>query len=169
VPRVCTVCSHPDVAGIDQALVAGGVNRRIAAQYGLTEASVRRHKEEHVPAKIAKAKKAQTVADADDLLHQAGALRTKAMSLLLKAEAAGDYRTALAGIREARGCLELLARLMGELNDQANINVIVAPVWIELRAAVFDALQPYPDARIAVAERLHAVAIGTETAHDFAA
>ena len=50
------------------------------------------------------------MAAADDLLGQVRALRSKAMSILLAAERQGDLRTALAGIREARACLELLHR-----------------------------------------------------------
>jgi hypothetical protein len=104
-PRACTICTHAERTAIDQELIAGLPFRDIAGRYGVAKSSVERHKAEHVPTTLAKAKEAQTVADADDLLKQAGALRTKAMSLLLKAEQAGDYRTALAGIREARSCL----------------------------------------------------------------
>jgi hypothetical protein len=164
--RVCTICAHLERAAIDQALVNNEPLRDIAGRFGLTKSSVERHKAEHVPVLLTKAKEAQTVADADDLLRQAGALRSKAMSLLLKAEQAGDYRTALAGVREARGCLELLGKLQGQLSDGANINVIVAPAWIELRAVIMDALQAFPEARTAVAARLLAVEDGD---HDRAA
>jgi len=163
-PRTCTVCAHPERAAIDQALLNNSVIRDIAGQHRLAKSAVARHKDDHLPAALAKAKEAQTVADADDLLRQAGALRTKAMSLLLKAETAGDFRTALAGVREARGCLELLAKLLGELRDEATINITITAAWVEVRAAVMAALVPYPEARAAVAERLAAVEAGE--AHD---
>ena len=54
---------------------------------------------------------AAETARADDLLDQVKALRNKSLSLMLAAEKSGDLRTALAGIREARACLELLAEL----------------------------------------------------------
>ena len=79
---------------------------------------------------------------------------------MLKAEADGDIRTALAGIREARGCLELLAKLLGELRDGAAVNVAVSPGWVAVRSAILDALAPYPDARLAVAVRLETIADG---------
>src|SRR5688500_1880811 len=110
-PRPCSVCAHPERDAIDKALVAGVANRRIAAQYAVSEQAIRRHRAEHLPEKLAKAEAATEVAQADDLLREVRALRSKAYGLLLKAEAAGDYRTALAGVREARGCLELLAEL----------------------------------------------------------
>ena len=159
-PRTCTVCAHAERAAVDRALVAGAPLRDIAGQHRLAKSAVARHKADHLPAALAKAKEAQTVADADDLLRQAGALRTKAMSLLLKAEDAGDFRTALAGVREARGCLELLAKLLGELRDEATVNITITAAWVEVRAAVMAALVPYPEARAAVAKRLVAIEAG---------
>ena len=41
-----------------------------------------------------------------------------ALSILVQAEAAGDLRTALGAVREARGNLELLAKMLGLMNDK---------------------------------------------------
>src|SRR5262249_52420105 len=112
-PRVCTVCAHPDRGSIDRALVHHATYRHIAAQYGLASSAIFRHREDHVPAQLAQAQAAAEVAQADDLLAQVRALRSKALSILLKAEQQGDYRTALVGIREARSCLELLLEVEG--------------------------------------------------------
>lgn len=89
-----------------------------------------------------------------ELLREVKALRTKAYSLLLLAEKNGDLRTALAGVREARGCLELFAELEGQLNRQPQVNVLMAPEWLKVRSLLLDALRPYPPARAAVAEGL---------------
>ena len=52
--RACTVCEHTSRKAIEKALVdPSSSNRRIAAQYGLAEASVRRHKNDHVPIVLA--------------------------------------------------------------------------------------------------------------------
>ncbi len=153
-PRTCTICTHPERPAIDAALVAGTANRRIAAQHAVSEQAVRRHQAEHVPAKLAKAQEAREVAQADDLLRDVRVLRGKAVALLLKAEQAGDLRTALAGVREARGCVELLAKLAGELDERPVVNVLVAPEWLGVRAALLEALTPYPEARAAVSDRL---------------
>jgi hypothetical protein len=82
------------------------------------------------------------------------------MDLLAKAEKAGEYRTALQGVREARACLELLAEMQGELDRRATINVLLAPEWLAVRSAVLAALARYPDARVAVADRLAALENG---------
>jgi hypothetical protein len=91
------------------------------------------------------------VANADDLLAQLKALRNKAISLLTKAEAAGDYRTALAGIREARGCIETLMEVEGELDRRNVVTITVHPEWLALRTIILAALAPFPEARQQVA------------------
>src|SRR2546423_12676111 len=113
-----------------------------------------RHREDHLPAKLAQAEQARETAAATDLLAEVAALRAKAVSLLLKAEQQGDIRRALAGIREARGCLELLGELQGELNRQPTVNVLVSPEWLTVRTALLAALADEPQARAKVAARL---------------
>src|SRR5829696_4452306 len=73
--------------------------------------AVLRHHDDHRPEALTKAAEAVEVARADDLLEQVRALRTKSLQLKLAAEQAGEFRTALVGVREARACLELLADL----------------------------------------------------------
>ena len=52
------------------------------------------------------------------MLDQVRGLQGKALAILTKAEAAGDLRTALGAIREARSSLELLAKMLGMMNDK---------------------------------------------------
>ena len=99
------------------------------------------------------------MAVADGLLAQLRALRGKAYSLFLKAEQAGDYRKALAGVREARGCLEVLLEVAGELDRRAQVKVLVAHPAI--RAAILDALSMHPAARTAVLSALATAETGT--------
>jgi hypothetical protein len=153
--QVCSICSsaHRDV--IDRLLVMGGSYRRIAARFSLTEQAVRRHKANHLPAALAKAHEAEEVAQADSLLLQLQWLQWKALCLLDAAEKAGDGRTALGAIREARGNLELLARLVGELNDSPQVgDFITSQDWAKIRMMLMQALQTYPDARAEVVEGL---------------
>src|ERR671913_1931176 len=126
-PRSCTICEHPERGAIDEALVGGASNRSAASLYDVSEAAVRRHKANHLPAKLVMAQAAEEVAQADDLLQQVRDLQGRALAILGKAEAAGDLRTALGAIREARGNLELLAKLLGELDERPVVNVDVSP------------------------------------------
>ena len=156
-PRVCTICTHPERETINQALVANMPLRTIADRYGLSHQALMRHKTEHLPVALAKAQEAKETAIADDLLGQVKALRNKAISILSKAEAAGDLKTALLGIREARSCIELLAEMEGEISRNPQINILVAPEWLAVRTVLLRALQPYPEARTAVAAALTGV------------
>ena len=153
-PRKCSICSHPDVEGINEALVVGETLRDIAGRFGISKSSLARHKDAHLPAHLAKAQDAEEAAQADDLLSQIEDLRGQAQVIKDKAEKAGDLRTALQGIRELVRIVELLAKLRGELDERPQINVLLSPQWVEVRAVLLQALSPYPDARQAAARAL---------------
>ncbi len=154
-PRVCSVCTHEQRADIDSALLAEEPYRHIAARYGTSTGALQRHRE-HIPVHLAKAKDAEEITQADTLLEQVRNLQTRALSILDRADEAGDLRTALGAIREARSNLELLAKLLGELQQEGTVNVTVSPEWMTLRAVVITALHPYPDAAQAVSRALTA-------------
>ncbi len=70
-------------------------------------------------------KRAEEAKD-DDLLSQVKDLRERALRVLGAAEEAGDLRAAMGAIREARGCLELLGRVTGELVEKhAHLHAVV--------------------------------------------
>lgn len=153
--RVCTVCNHPDREAIDKALVDGAAYRDIAGRYGLSKSSVERHKAEHIPAAMAKAKEAADVVHGDNLLDQVKTLQTVTMNILARAYKTDDLRTALQAVGQARGNLELQGKLLGQLAEQqTTVNVLVMPEWLAVRKTLLAALAPYPDARLAVAAAL---------------
>ena len=154
-PRSCTVCEHPKREGIDRALVGETSNLSVSSLFGVSESAVRLHKANHLPATLAKAHEAAEVANADDLLGQVRALHATTLGILKTAEETGKLPVALGAIREARGNLELLAKLLGEIDDRPQVAVLIAsPEWLALRARIVAALAPYPEARVAVAEVL---------------
>ena len=135
-PRRCTVCDHPERHSIDETLVSGAPYRSVAKRFELSESAVYRHKTEHVPAHLLKAREVEDVAQADDLLEQVRHLQAHALDILERVEEAGDLRTALAAISQARGNLELLGKLAGELDERPQVNLNVSPQWLELRAVI---------------------------------
>jgi hypothetical protein len=149
-PRSCTVCEHPEKEAIDRALVGGASNRSLASLYDVSEAAARRHKANHLPAKLVMAEKAAEVAEANDLLAQMRDLQARTLVILEGAEITKQHRTALSAIREARSNLELLAKLLGELDERPVVNLNVSPEWLELRTVIVGALEPYSEARGAV-------------------
>src|SRR5918999_5791955 len=102
-PRSCNVCTHPEREAIDEALVGGVAFPALVAEYRVSKDSLSRHKANHLPAKLVMAQAAEEVAQADTLLDQVRGLQRRALEILDKAEEAGELRTALAAIREARG------------------------------------------------------------------
>jgi len=111
--RVCTVCSHAERPAIDRALLAGEPERTIANRWGISRASVHRHR-----AHIATAVQAQQALTIERLVNDLADLQRRALALLAKAEEAGDLRAALAAIREVRGVIETGSRLL-EVTDLA--------------------------------------------------
>jgi hypothetical protein len=156
-PRRCTVCEHPERHSIDETLVTGAPYRSVAKRFRLSESAVYRHKTEHLPAYLLKAREIEEAARADDLLDQVRHLQTHALDILEHAEKAGDLRTALAAISQARGNLELLGKLAGELDERPVVNLNVSPEWLELRTVIVAALEPHPVAHRAVLRALEGV------------
>jgi hypothetical protein len=111
---------------------------------------VQRHEVNHLPATLAKAKEAEEVAHADGLLADVRSLQARTLAVLEAAELSHEHRTALAAIREARSNLELLAKLLGELDERPVVNVLVSAEWLQLRTVIVGALEPYRDARESV-------------------
>jgi hypothetical protein len=159
-PRRCTVCDRSERHSIDEALVSGAPYRGIAKRFQLSESAVYRHKVDHLPVHLLKAKEAEEVAQAGDLLEQVKSLQGHALDILERAEKAGDLRTALAAISQARGNLELLGKLAGELDERPVVNLNISPEWLELRAVIVAVLEPHPAAHRAVLRALESVSNG---------
>src|SRR5918995_1670169 len=139
-PRACNICTHPDREAIDEALISGVAFPALVAKYRVSKDSLSRHKANHLPAKLVMAQAAEEVAQADDLLDQVRDLHAPALAILEAAERTKQHRTALSAIREARSNLELLAKLLGELDDRPQVNLLIFPEWLELRAVIVGAL-----------------------------
>jgi len=150
-PRVCTVCAHPERAIIDAALVAGTPNRRIATQHGLSEAAVRRHAAEHLPASLVTAAGEEATRQALDVLAQLKQINASSVAILAEARRAKDGDLALKAVDRIHKQIELQAKLLGDLDERPVVNVLVTPEWQQLRGQLVAALQPFPEARVAVA------------------
>ncbi len=155
-PRACTVCLLPERAAIDAALAGGEPNRRIATQYGLSEAAVRRHRADHIPELLLKAYEAIERDNAEDLAGELMRVKSDVHRLKEKAEAEGDLRTALAGCDKALKALELQAKIEQLIQTAPQVNILVSPEWVELRTKLLYALDAHPLARESVLRALEA-------------
>jgi hypothetical protein len=159
--RSCTVCSHPDSVLINEELVLKRTaNRRVAAQHGLTEQSIRRHRE-HIPEMLARSSLAEEVAEADSLLERLEDLHRRTEAILARVEETDNYGASLGAIREMRRNLELIGEVTKELDRTPTINLHLNPQWLELRAVIVTALEPYTDARGAVLRAIEGASNGS--------
>jgi hypothetical protein len=156
VTRTCTICSHDEAHAIDVAIVQQDTYRSIAERWGVSHGAIRRHRQEHLPALLARAKEAVEVAQADSLLERVEGLYKRTETILDTVEESQEWGLALSAIRECRSNLELLGRVTKELESAPTLNLTLNPEYLEVRAIIVQALGPYPDARQAVADALAA-------------
>ena len=92
---------------------------------------------------------------ADDLLSQISYYETEARRYKELAEADGNIELALKSVDRALKCVELYAKVRGIINDQPQVNILIAhPEWIALRTTIIRALDPFPEAREALIHAL---------------
>jgi hypothetical protein len=156
VPRACTVCSHEKRYEIEELLATRqGTYRGIARTYAISEDAISRHVSGgHISQLIALAADAERAARADTLLDRIEALQSRTLAILEASEETNEHRTALAAITEARRNLELIGEVTKELNRAPTLNLSVHPEYIEARTLIVGALEPYPQAKEAVARAL---------------
>src|SRR3954451_12797559 len=156
-PRVCTICTHPDRPAIDMMLVNGRSLRDIAGRFSISKSALERHRAEHLPATMVKAQEAEDVAHAIDVVKQLKAINTACLAVLGDARKAGDGELVLKAVDRVQRQIELQAKLLGNLDDRPQISLVTAPEWLVVRATLLQVLQGYPEARAAVAASLLAL------------
>jgi hypothetical protein len=155
--RRCTICIHPERAAIDRALVAEEPFRDIAERCAVSTGALVRHKQAHLPAHLAQAKQEEEAGQALDIVRQLRAINVACLEVLKKARANGQDGTLLRAVDRIHRQIELQARLLGDIQEGATVNVLVAPEWHQVRQVILISLAPYPEARTAVAQALRSL------------
>jgi hypothetical protein len=131
--RKSKIESHPQSKIIVKRLASGAEYSTILLDFPqLTRFDLDYYVRNKLPELLSKSGdlKAELTSDqANDTLEEVRALKTRAIEILEQAQRAGDLRTALLGIREARGCLELSLKAEGRISPQKaqhNLNQINA-------------------------------------------
>lgn len=145
--RTCTICSHPEREAIEAALVRGDPFRHIAERYGTASSSLVRHRE-HVRDALVQAKESKSEERGQTLLEQVRWLQQTTLKALETAERDDDTRCLLAAVKEARGNLELLGKLTGELATGPTA-VAIAGAQATATSAVETQLQALTDEELA--------------------
>lgn len=148
--QICKVCAHPKRSEIDTALALGqGSERHIADTFGVPAQSVHRHKAKHLPSLLSSLTARVQAFEADEIMGQVVGLYERSLELLGVAEARllADHRPAALSaasraIREARGTVELMAKLSIAMRDEENRKAtqVENTVDIDLDRAISDAL-----------------------------
>jgi len=156
VPRACTICQHPSREAINRELAAHTAIPALAAKYRVSEDSLLRHRANHFPAVVAKAQEAEDVRQALDIVAQLKAINGAALTVLGEARRSGNGELALKAIDRIQRQIELQAKLLGELDERPQINLVVSPEWLRLRLVIVAALADHPAAQHAVLSALSA-------------
>ncbi len=143
--RTCTVCAHPAHHRLDKLVVEGQESlRSIAHRHGLSKDALIRHRRAHIPKALVKAQEATEIAHGEDLLGQVRGLQARASQILDEAANSGDLRTALMAVREARGCMELIAKATGELVERhahLHVNTGLTPEMAQRFTEAFERMK----------------------------
>jgi len=152
-PRYCRICWHPERAAIEREIYACRPPSMVAGDHqGVSESSVRRHRNNHMPA-LLQDPKGRRVEGPDHAVEEAGQVYNQTLNVLRRSEVSGDDRACLAALREVRRSIELFARLHGQL-PEAGAGDSGPDSLAALIAAVTQALAPFPEAARAVAASL---------------
>src|SRR6266851_2187318 len=89
----------------------------------------------HLPGTLAKAQHAEVVCEATSLLARVESLMQESEKIAAAAKLEKNWPAATSALREARGCLELLGRLRGELQQPG-------PLHLHKHAHIHAASQP---------------------------
>ena len=131
-PRVCTICGHPERSDINEALLRSDSLRNIAERFGTSVTALHRHKTEHLPVHLVKATAAAEILDADRLIEHLESLRRETLDILAAAKISGDSQMMLKAIARAESQLRLGAEMLGQLRTKVDLNVRVIRCYADL-------------------------------------
>lgn len=157
--RRCAFCDHPDRQELEQKLLTGKMTQeQVAKIIGRAQIQVSRHMAKHVPKAVVEAARTEPeVASGLNVVAQLRDLNETTRSILQEARQEGDNRLALKAIERAEKQLELQAKLLGQLDERPQVNILLSPEWQRVRGLIITALESFPQARIAVAAALKEV------------
>lgn len=119
----CRVCLDPRRLDIDRQLVRGAAVERVAAAFGKSASSVRRHRDQHLSKAIELARVGDKL-DGLDLHTEIATLKSELMQLQEQGRESGDWKQELAIFDRRLRLLELQAKLSGETKPEHQTNVL---------------------------------------------
>ncbi len=127
----------------------------VARAVGCNRSTATRHARNHLLPELREAVAADPDLKHLDVVSELKDLYARMKGHLERAEQSDNWQAIKGFHSEARNDLELLAKLLGELQQEGTVSIYLSPEWLSLRAVVVEALTPYPQARTAVLEALN--------------
>jgi hypothetical protein len=153
-PRTCSICTHPAVEEIDASLVRRVSYRDITKRFSVSEAALSRHLNEHLAEYVRKALRERGQEKGVRVLAKVGSMVDRLESFLDRAEEEEDGAEFRATAAELRKQLEVVSKLQGELQQEGTVNIYTNPEFIQVQTPILQILEPYPEARQALAAGL---------------
>jgi hypothetical protein len=145
--RSCSICSRSDAGAINALLAEGRSARSVAVEFSVSEDALQRHAHKHATRQAAQTTAPATGAagasdptPSDSLDELVTALRIRALAG--NPADTREYRLALAAQSDAKHAAAPQRDLATE------------PEWVNIRTRMLVALEPFPDARLAIVAAL---------------
>ena len=167
--RTCSICNDPNCDEIDRLGRLGDSTAKIAQEFALSYDALYRHfKADHHIRDVTAIPTTSELATSEDIYKEIGNWHVEARDLHQKAKADGDLKVALLGLDKALRCLELMAKMHGQIQEQnirinLQASIYTSPEWSKVGDILAFLLAPHPELRSQVARELLALAQGGQT------
>ena len=126
----CTVCNHPQLHDIDQALLAENATfAALSRTYGLSISALFRHKRK-LKNKMAQAEERLQHTRNQEILFQYNEFLESTRQIVRTASADGDTRQALQAIREGTRILNFITKLEVKFDPDTVYRILASPQWV---------------------------------------
>jgi len=150
--RPCTICTHPQRDGIDRLILEGESNTRIAANFGLSASSIRRHKAGHISTRLAAVQEEQELLTVQKLNRIAQDGLMVLVDLIKRARDREDDRLVVQALRELREYTRLMREIIGPETGAPSFRD--NPEWVKVRVALIEAVGDNPALRTRLIEAM---------------
>jgi hypothetical protein len=129
---------------------------RLSKRWSINRESLRAHKANHVSPALVVLRTERIANGVRKVSDRVEDLCEEVQAIYDAARRSRNIDQALKALGKLLAALELLAKITGELDErpQVTINLMQTKEYIELRAVILEVLQPYPEVRRRLSNRL---------------
>jgi len=170
----CSICNHAQRFRIERLRAAGSSYASLAKKFGIGADAVFRHWKSHVSpgtksqllAGMSLTELAERAAEEDlALIDYLAIVRGALMRMFMASAEAGDKHAMTLASGRILQCLAQIGQITGEMRTIGagatittnNTVILNSPLFAQLQAAILNALEPFPQARLAVVAALRSI------------